>query len=131
MMLRYKAHLKPHRITVCELEVLTQIVLMKHPTAAAISRKLELDRSTVGRTIQRLLENEWIRVSVPRDARALELELRAGAGERLAAALHSWEEAHRLVAGWLAEDAAPMRRLSARLRAPPGRRPRLVRPLEW
>jgi DNA-binding MarR family transcriptional regulator len=129
MMLRYKAHLKPHRISVCELQVLTQVVLMKHPTAAAISRKLELDKSTVGRTIQRLTEKEWISVSVPRDARALVLELQAGAEERLEAALRSWEEAHCLVAGWLANDAAALRRLSARLRPPPAHRPRLVRPL--
>jgi hypothetical protein len=119
MMLRYKQHLKPHCVTVTELQVLVEIALRPHVTAAALSDLLELDKSTVSRIVDRLVENDWIGVAEPKDARAIPLVLQIGMVDRLLEALRAWREAHHSMIGWLGDDAGALKRLAVRVRPPP------------
>jgi DNA-binding MarR family transcriptional regulator len=119
MMLRYRRYLKPHCITVTELQVLAEIALRPTVTAATLSSALELDKSTVSRIVERMVENDWLGVSWPRDAREVPLVLHVGAEERLLAALAAWREAHHSVVGWLGDDAASLKRLAEQVRPPP------------
>ena len=121
MMLRYRRHLKPHRITVTELQVLAEVALKPGVTAAALSASLELDKSTVSRIVERLTENDWLGLGEPTDAREVPLELHVGAEKRLLRALTAWREAHHSVLGWLGDDAKSLKRLARRVRPPAGR----------
>ncbi len=118
MMLRYKQHLKPHCITVTELQVLVEIWLRPRVTAAALSAILELDKSTVSRIVERMGENNWVVNTESEDARATPLLLQYGAEDRLMAALRAWREAHHCVVGWLGDDVSCLKRLASRVRPP-------------
>jgi len=131
MMLRYKQHLKPHRITVTELQVLVEIALRPNVTATALSDILELDKSTVSRIIERMSENDWIGLGSSRDQREVPLTLQVGKQDLLLEALTAWREAHHSVLGWLGEEATPLVRVAKRFRPPPGRKRRVRAQAVW
>ena len=56
----FRKHLKPFGITNSQLSTLFVITKADHPSQKLLSDKLYMDKSTVNRNLNRLIENGWI-----------------------------------------------------------------------
>src|SRR5262245_47198963 len=69
----YDTELRPHKVRVSQMNVLVAIAAMAPVRAADVCRRLRLDKSTLSRDLDRLLERGWVRAT-PGRGRGQDLE---------------------------------------------------------
>lgn len=109
----YDAELREHDIRVTQVTILLSIRDAGCQTATDIGRLLALDRSTLSRTLNRLIERGWVDIGSHADARVNPLyitDLGFGLLERVSPAM---ERAHAAARTLLGEDLAALITASA------------------
>lgn len=92
----YDHELRPYGLRITQMSILDAIGSGSASTAAEISRVLILDRSTLSRTIERMLEKGWIApAAAGRDGRFQPLVLTPGGRALLHQAEPGWKRAQR------------------------------------
>ncbi len=89
----YDAALRPHDIKLAQLNLLVGISLAGPVRPGDLAAWFEMDKSTMSRNTQRMIEHGWVRVLEGEDARSQPL-VATRAGERLLEAIRpAWEQA--------------------------------------
>src|SRR5205823_14810767 len=69
----YDDALRPHKVRVSQMNVLVAVAAMGPVRAADVCRRLRLDKSTLSRDLDRLLDRGWVRAT-PGTGRSQDLE---------------------------------------------------------
>lgn len=89
----YDGALEPHGITCAQVHLLAMIEVNGRCTPSELGELLRLERSTISRNLELLLEHGWV-VAVERDGKGIrEVALAAGGRRMLAAVLPAWRDA--------------------------------------
>ncbi|MDB5309589.1 MAG: MarR family transcriptional regulator [Gemmataceae bacterium] len=92
----YDDALRPHRVRVSQMNVLVAIAAMGPVRAADVCRELRLDKSTLSRDLDRLLDRGWVRTT-PADGRVKHLEATPTGRALIKKVMPAWEEAQKRV----------------------------------
>ena len=96
----YDDALRPHNVRVSQMNVLVAVAVMGPVRAADVCRLLRLDKSTLSRDLDRLLDRGWVRAT-PGAGRSRDLEATPAGRAMIRKALPAWEEAQARVRGVL------------------------------
>jgi DNA-binding MarR family transcriptional regulator len=88
----YDAELRPHEVRCSQLNVLVAVAAMGPVRAADVCRRLRLDKSTLSRDLDRLLERGWVRAT-PGAGRGQDLEVTAAGRALIRKVAPAWEAA--------------------------------------
>jgi DNA-binding MarR family transcriptional regulator len=88
----YDDALRPHKVRVTQLSVLVAIAARTEARAADVCRRLRLDKSTLSRDLDRLLDRGWVRAT-PGARRVQELEVTAAGRALIKKVVPAWEAA--------------------------------------
>lgn len=88
----YDDALRPHGVRVSQMNVLAAVAARGPVPASEICRRLRLDKSTLSRDLDRLLERGWVR-STQGAGRARDLEATDSGRALIRAVLPAWEGA--------------------------------------
>jgi DNA-binding MarR family transcriptional regulator len=88
----YDDALRPHGVRVSQMNVLAVVAARGPVQASEICRRLRLDKSTLSRDLDRLLERGWVRSTLGA-GRARNLEATDGGRALIRAVLPAWEGA--------------------------------------
>jgi DNA-binding MarR family transcriptional regulator len=91
----YNHALRPHGLTVSQMNILAAVAYMNEPKQQDVCRALHLDRSTLSRDIERLRTQGWLDQRAGEDARTILLRLTASGRNLLLKTLPAWEAAQR------------------------------------
>ena len=95
----YEEELRPLGLTTAQLNMLVAIQKMDGPTAAEVSRALDLEKSTTSRNLAKMIEAGWVGTDK-------NLSLTAAGGRMMRKALPAWERAQDAVRSELGDKAA-------------------------
>ena len=84
--------LRPHKVRVSQMNVLVAIAAGGPVRAADVCRRLRLEKSTLSRDLDRLIERGWVR-TIPTDGRSQLLEATTAGRELIKSLMPVWEEA--------------------------------------
>lgn len=102
----YDAALKPHGLSVAQLNILAALGSREPLPAATLARGLALDKSTLSRDLTALTAAGWVAaIAAGSDRRAAPLSLTPAGRELLAAVTPAWEAAQAEVRRRLGADA--------------------------
>lgn len=90
----YDDALRPHGITIAQLNLLTAIGVSASISPGVLSAGLELEKSSLSRNVAKLVAREWVRSETARGG-GLALSLTAKGRRLLAKAQPDWEAAQR------------------------------------
>jgi DNA-binding MarR family transcriptional regulator len=96
----YDDALRPHKVRVSQMNVLVAVAAMGPVRAGDICRQLRLDKSTLSRDLDRLLDRGWVRAN-PGAGRSQDLEATPAGRAMIRKVLPAWEEAQARVRGVL------------------------------
>jgi DNA-binding MarR family transcriptional regulator len=96
----YDDALRPHKVRVSQMNVLVAVAAMGPVRAADVCRRLRLDKSTLSRDLDRLLDRGWVRAT-PGVGRSQVLEATPAGRAVIRKVLPAWEEAQARVRGVL------------------------------
>ena len=114
----YNHALRPHGLTVGQMNILVAASLMGQARQQDICRVLFLDKSTLSRDLTRMRERGWISESPGDDARSSVISVTALGGRLLEKAIPAWEHAQQEATALLgAQDVAALGRVAKSLRA--------------
>lgn len=107
-------------LTINQLNILVFVWQHGFPTAGALARHLQMDASTVSRTIERMRKDGLLLIHEGKDARTRELRLSEKGEDMIVKALPSWrkaqERAHKLLGTFRAGAiASAVRNLRSRI----------------
>jgi DNA-binding MarR family transcriptional regulator len=88
----YDDALRPHKVRVSQMNVLVAVAAMGPVRAADVCRRLRLDKSTLSRDLDRLLDRGWVRAT-PGAGRSQDLEATPAGRAMIRKVLPAWEEA--------------------------------------
>ncbi|HEY7119656.1 MAG TPA: MarR family winged helix-turn-helix transcriptional regulator [Tepidisphaeraceae bacterium] len=91
----YDDALRPCGLTVGQLNILVAAAKMGLAQPAKVCKVLQMDASTLSRTIDRMKDNGWVEVVEGDDARAQPFRLTAAGRRMLDRAIPAWEAAQR------------------------------------
>lgn len=89
----YEDALRPLGLRATQLTLLVAITHQRNARPADLAELLVMEKSTVSRTIDRLIDNDWVEALPAEDGRAQILHLTAEGNRLLAAALPLWLQA--------------------------------------
>lgn len=92
----YDDALRAHNVRISQMNVLVAVAAMGPVRAAEVCRRLRLDKSTLSRDLDRLLERGWVRAT-PAAGRGQELEVTPVGRALIERVTPAWEEAQRRV----------------------------------
>jgi DNA-binding MarR family transcriptional regulator len=91
----YNNALRPHGLTVSQMNVLVAVCRMGEARPQAICHVLQLEKSTLSRDVERMLARGWLESMPGQDARTIRLKV-TPAGERLVEkTIPAWKNAQR------------------------------------
>ncbi len=102
----YDQLLRPCGITINQFSILATLSAMDGCGTGTLARRLQLEKSTLVRTLQPLLKAGYIEDSAPEGSRARELHLTPAGRTILADAKPVWKEAQTGIVGKLGTDNA-------------------------
>jgi DNA-binding MarR family transcriptional regulator len=88
----YDDALRPHKVRVSQMNVLVAVAAMGPVRAADVCRRLRLDKSTLSRDLDRLLDRGWVRAT-PAAGRGRDLEVTTAGRALIKKVVPAWEEA--------------------------------------
>jgi DNA-binding MarR family transcriptional regulator len=91
----YNHALRPHGLTVSQMNILAAVAYLNEPRQQDVCHALHLDRSTLSRDIERLRTQGWLDQRAGEDARTSLLRLTASGSKLLLKTLPAWEKAQR------------------------------------
>ena len=114
----YNHALRPHGLTVGQMNILVAASLMGQARQQDICRVLFLDKSTLSRDLTRMRERGWIAESPGDDARSSVISVTARGGRLLEKAMPAWEQAQQEATALLgAQDVSALGRVAKSLRS--------------
>jgi len=97
----YDEALRPHQLKISQMSVLVTVAKMGHASAAAVGRRLHMEKSTVSRNVERMRARGWLEAIATEDGRTSELRVTAR-GKRLLRDVHpAWSRAQERAAEML------------------------------
>jgi len=96
----YDDALRPHKVRVSQMNILVAVAAMGPVRASDVCRQLRLDKSTLSRDLDRLLDRGWVRAT-PGAGRSQDLEATPAGRAMIRKVLPAWEEAQARVRGVL------------------------------
>src|SRR5882724_10566771 len=91
----YNDALRPHGVTIGQMNILVAASLLGQARQQDICRVLYLDKSTLSRDLIRMREHGWINESPGDDARSSVVSVTASGGRLLEKAIPAWEKAQK------------------------------------
>ncbi len=91
----YDEALRPHGLTVNQLNILAVIVSKKQIQPGQLGRTLGMEKSTVSRTIDRMVQKDWIAISPGKDSRTQRLSATAKGRQMLITVTPIWDDLQR------------------------------------
>lgn len=91
----YDEALRKTGLTINQLNVLVFVAMHGSPTAGALARYLQMDASTVSRTIERMRKDSLLLIREGADARTRELRLSPKGEEMIVKAMPYWRKAQK------------------------------------
>lgn len=104
----YDEALRPYGIRIGQLNLLVAIALMEPATASALAKQLHIDRSTLSRDLERLVENGWVGSTPDVDRRSQILTLTETGARTIADALPAWRIAQQRADELLGSASQPL-----------------------
>ena len=92
-------------LTANQLNILTAIEAAEAITPGGLARRLDMDKSTVSRTVARMIEHGWIEEQRNGDLRSVDLVLTGAGRRKRLAACPRWEQAQQEAAAMLGPSA--------------------------
>lgn len=89
----YDGQLRPHGLTVAQLNLLVVIGRLERVDPTRIGRILAMEKSTVSRNLKRMEENGWIRIALAEKGHKNEIETTPRGEALLVAADAAWRKA--------------------------------------
>jgi DNA-binding MarR family transcriptional regulator len=89
----YNKALRPHGITISQMNILVAISSLGEANQQKISRALQLEKSTLSRDTQRMIENGWIVSLAGEDARSTVLRMTPEGTRLLKKTVPAWQSA--------------------------------------
>ena len=93
----YEQYLRPHRLRATQFSILAALALRGPTRVSELAEGLDLERTTVTRSVALLERNGWVRAVRPEDARERPLQLVPAGRRKLEAAFPAWNAAQELV----------------------------------
>lgn len=130
----YDGHLRPLGLRISQLTILTAIAKAGEAGPGELSQWLMMEKSTVSRTVDRMLAHGWLSTHEATDGRSYRVRITRSGRDKLAAAHEPWTRAQQEVAAQLQpEGAACLSRLAMllnpRAKSPPSEPPVSVDPV--
>lgn len=115
----YEDALRPHGVTVAQMGILAVASALENAHAGEVARKLCLEKSTLSRNLDRMVEHGWIDLAPGADdARFQQLRVTSKGARLIERAAADWKTAQREARDMLGEQgAAALTRLGDRLMA--------------
>jgi len=118
----YDRAMRPHGIKVNQAGILIMLSLVEKPTAGDISRKFQMEKSTVSRNVERMRKQGWIEASEGEGGLSQLITVTPKGKKILADIYGKWEKAQREVSELLGEDGVKaIHILTGRISEPKGR----------
>lgn len=112
----YDGHLRPLGLRISQLTILTAIAKAGEAGPGELSQWLMMEKSTVSRTIDRMLAHGWLSTHEATDGRSYRVRMTRAGRDKLATAHEPWTRAQQEVVAQLQpEGAACLSRLAALL----------------
>ncbi|AWM39381.1 DNA-binding transcriptional repressor MarR [Gemmata obscuriglobus] len=92
----YDDAFRPHGVRISQMNVMVVIADRGPVRASDVCRLLQLDKSTLSRDLDRLLDRGWVR-STPAEGRAQDLEVTPAGRALIEKLMPAWEEAQKRV----------------------------------
>jgi DNA-binding MarR family transcriptional regulator len=102
----YDEALRPHGLTLNQLNILVFVSHSRMTTPSMISRFLNMDLSTVSRTLDRMKKERWVLTHEAADARVRKVRLSQMGENLMVEALPAWREAQEKAKKLLQEPSA-------------------------
>ena len=91
----YDAALRPVGVTAGQLNILVVVVRRGPISPGEVARRLNIEKSTMSRTVERMKRNAWLEISPGESARSQELRITKAGRRVLEEAEPMWREAQR------------------------------------
>jgi DNA-binding MarR family transcriptional regulator len=101
----YDTALRAHNVRISQMNVLVAIAVMGPVRAVDVCRRLRLEKSTLSRDLDRLLDRGWVRAT-PTDGRGQRLEVTIAGRALIRKLMPVWEEAQMQVNKLIGPDLA-------------------------
>ncbi|MBV1858551.1 MAG: MarR family winged helix-turn-helix transcriptional regulator [Nannocystaceae bacterium] len=89
----FDRHLRPHGLRITQMTVLTAVASFPQLTPRALGQALDLEKSTVSRTIDRMIERGWVEAVEVVDGRSYALRITTEGESMLCTAYPAWKRA--------------------------------------
>jgi len=100
----YDDCLRPLGLRTAQQTILVAISLMKAPTPSHIERRLNLDKSTVSRNVERMQRRGWVEFVEGEDGRSHHLKLTTKGAKLLHESMALWQSAQKKVSSLLGKE---------------------------
>lgn len=100
----YDDCLRPLGLRTAQQTILVAISLMKTPTPRQIERRLNLDKSTVSRNVERMERRGWVAFVSGEDGRSHYLKLTTKGENLLRESATAWEQAQKKMASLIGKE---------------------------
>ncbi|MEM6452697.1 MAG: MarR family winged helix-turn-helix transcriptional regulator [Cyanobacteria bacterium P01_D01_bin.105] len=87
----YDEALRPHGLTVNQLNILAVVISQQHIRPGQLGQALGMEKSTVSRTIDRMVGKGWIKVTPGKDSRTQRLTVTTKGNQLLLAVTPIWD----------------------------------------
>jgi len=99
----YNQALRPHGLTVSQMNILVAVSYLGQAKQQDICRVLHLEKSTLSRDLSRMRERDWITEAPGDDGRSSLLRVTAHGGRLLQKAIPAWQQAQQEASALLGE----------------------------
>jgi DNA-binding MarR family transcriptional regulator len=99
----YDECLRPHGLRTAQQNILVATSLMKSATPSELERRLNLDKSTVSRNVERMRRRGWVEFVSGEDGRSHHVHVTAEGMKLLRKSLVAWKRAQKKTAAMLGE----------------------------
>ena len=102
----YEDALRPHRITTAQMGILVVVSSLGEPNSRDVATKLCMEKSTVSRNLDRMIDNDWLEVISGDDARSQQLCITSKGSRLVEKAAPAWQSAQSKAKTLLGEKSA-------------------------
>ena len=114
----YEEALRPHGITTAQLAILVAVTVQAKPRPGDVADALCLEKSTLSRNLDRMIDHGWLAVVSGDDARSQRLRATSNGARLLEKVAPAWQTAQRRARTLLGEKgAATLQRVADKLMA--------------
>lgn len=102
----YDDALRPHAVRITQMSVLVVLARVGPLSATQLARTLRMDKSTVSRAMDRLIDNGWAAADETHDARSALLRVTKAGLKKIDAIAPDWDRAQKQATDLLGRSAA-------------------------